>query len=250
MGREVMKDVIKSTCYPSGQVTAVRKISPDAQIHGGLIRRRPTQRRAHATEQAIVSAAEQVLVQVGYARASTNAIAKRAGVSVGSLYQYFSDKEAVFRALVRRHRDEVMPKIVLALGKMADPKQDFLAVVLELMRTMSRVNARNPRLMTAIDRELNWLEHETASELDVHFLVRQILTARYSLSSDDTAVIAELLVLTVSHLSRWLIHSKPEDLSPEAFIAAVGRMLEGLLPKAQSPSQCPDRSVVAHPGAE
>lgn len=63
-------------------------------------RRTPKQERAQATVDAILQATAQLLVaDGGVARLSTNRIAKRAGVSVGTLYQYFPDKEAIVQAL-------------------------------------------------------------------------------------------------------------------------------------------------------
>ena len=64
-----------------------------------MTRRKPTQERAQATVQAILEATGELLVRDGYARTSTNAIARRAGVSVGSLYHYFDDKDAIIVAL-------------------------------------------------------------------------------------------------------------------------------------------------------
>ena len=66
-------------------------------------RRRPRQARAQATVDAIVKATARVLVDEGYDRASTNRIAHAAGVSIGSLYQYFPSKEALVAALVESH---------------------------------------------------------------------------------------------------------------------------------------------------
>jgi AcrR family transcriptional regulator len=66
-------------------------------------RRRPRQARAQATVEAIVKATARVLVDEGYDRASTNRIAHAAGVSIGSLYQYFPSKEALVAALVENH---------------------------------------------------------------------------------------------------------------------------------------------------
>jgi len=65
-------------------------------------RRLPKQRRSEETAGVILDAAAQVLVREGYARATTNRIALRAGVSVGSIYQYFDDKNAIFDALIDR----------------------------------------------------------------------------------------------------------------------------------------------------
>jgi len=65
-------------------------------------RRQPKQERARLTVEAIVEAAAQILESKGYERATTNLIAERAGVSVGTLYEYFADKEAVSQAVLER----------------------------------------------------------------------------------------------------------------------------------------------------
>jgi AcrR family transcriptional regulator len=197
-----------------------------AQVCG---RRLPRQERAHDTVSAVVEAAGQLLVEAGYGRASTNAIARRAGVSVGSLYQYFADKEDVFRALVRQHREEVKPVVMAALSRMAEPAGDLVELALDLMRAMARVNAQNPRLMAAIDRELGWLEHDDDAELELSERITDILRRRTSLPTRRIAVTAELMLLTVAPLSRWLVHGKPPALDTELFVAGVGRMLRGLL---------------------
>lgn len=67
-------------------------------------RRQPVQARAQRTLQAIVQAAAQILVKEGEAALTTNRIAERAGVSIGTLYQYFPDKQAVLRAMVDGQR--------------------------------------------------------------------------------------------------------------------------------------------------
>ena len=66
------------------------------------LRKQPKQGRAVATVTAIVDAAARILTEDGYAAASTNRVAERAGVSIGSLYEYFPGKEAVFAELRKR----------------------------------------------------------------------------------------------------------------------------------------------------
>jgi len=68
------------------------------------MRKTPTQARSKATIDAILSAATRVLLSIGYDKASTNKIAEVAGVGIGSLYEYFPGKEAIF-AEVRRRED-------------------------------------------------------------------------------------------------------------------------------------------------
>lgn len=66
------------------------------------LRKQPTQARAIATVEAVLEAAARILIEQDYSAASTNAIAQRAGISIGSLYEYFPGKEAVFAELRRR----------------------------------------------------------------------------------------------------------------------------------------------------
>lgn len=66
-------------------------------------RKQPRQARSRATVDALLDAAARVLVQEGYGAANTNRIAEVAGISVGSLYQYFPSKEALIVALRQRH---------------------------------------------------------------------------------------------------------------------------------------------------
>lgn len=69
-------------------------------------RKHPTQGRSRETVRAILEGAAQVLEREGYAAATTDRIAERAGVSVGSLYQYFPNKDAILLALGRCHAIE------------------------------------------------------------------------------------------------------------------------------------------------
>lgn len=69
------------------------------------------QERALRTREAIVEAAFQVLAKEGEVALTTNRIAERAGVSIGSVYQYFRDKDAVLSALINRERDAMAARI-------------------------------------------------------------------------------------------------------------------------------------------
>ncbi len=69
-------------------------------------RKTPIQARAKVTWNAILDAAAQVLITRGYQKATTDRIAQRAGVSIGSVYEYFPNKESVFAALTLRWNEQ------------------------------------------------------------------------------------------------------------------------------------------------
>jgi AcrR family transcriptional regulator len=70
-------------------------------------RKSPVQARSAASVDAILEATIQVLLSVGKERLTTTRVALRAGVSVGTLYQYFPNKSALLQAVLKRHLDNV-----------------------------------------------------------------------------------------------------------------------------------------------
>ena len=98
------------------------------------MRKSPTQARAAHTVDAIVEAATQILQSDGEERLTTNRIAERAGVSIGSLYQYFADKEAIVEAIAERERDRIVAVVVKSLSDVN--REDFDDVVREVIRAV------------------------------------------------------------------------------------------------------------------
>lgn len=74
-------------------------------------RKLPVQARSTASVDAVLDATIQVLLDVGKERLTTTRVALRAGVSVGTLYQYFPNKSALLQAVLKRHLEEVTEAI-------------------------------------------------------------------------------------------------------------------------------------------
>ena len=81
----------------------------------------PRQARATQTVASIVEASAQILEKGGLAAFTTNAVAERAGVSIGTLYQYFADKNALVMALARREMEAALADVARALQGEIDP---------------------------------------------------------------------------------------------------------------------------------
>jgi AcrR family transcriptional regulator len=87
--------------------TAADSFTPTCDSTPGMLprltaRRRPRQARSHMTVTSLLDATARVLVRRGYAACTTNLVAEVAGVGIGSLYEYFPNKEALVAALAER----------------------------------------------------------------------------------------------------------------------------------------------------
>jgi AcrR family transcriptional regulator len=87
-------------------------------------RRKPRQARAEETVTTILEGAAQILEAGGLAAFTTNAVAERAGVSIGTLYQYFADKSALIRALAERELQATLVRVRQALLGEIDPSPE------------------------------------------------------------------------------------------------------------------------------
>src|SRR5580700_3072204 len=97
-------------------------------------RREPQQRRARETVEAVLDAVERVLKRRGLEGVTTNRIAEAAGVSIGSVYQYFPDKRAIFTALHDRHVETIARLIDRTLVEQAAaPLEDFVRALVEAL---------------------------------------------------------------------------------------------------------------------
>lgn len=84
------------------------------------MRQAPQQARGIARVRTILDAAERTVAAMGYEAATTNHIAEAAGISVGSLYRWFPDKESIAQELVRSHLDRVAARAIAAFELAAD----------------------------------------------------------------------------------------------------------------------------------
>ncbi len=92
-------------------------------------RRRPRRRSGKQIVTALLDAAQEQLIDKGLAGLTTNAIARRAGVSIGSLYQYFSNKEAIVVELTRRVNANLEKRMLAAGERASTPRAQIEAIL-------------------------------------------------------------------------------------------------------------------------
>ncbi|MEE4160020.1 TetR/AcrR family transcriptional regulator [Pseudomonas viridiflava] len=116
-------------------------------------RKIPAQARSRATVDAIIQATTYILTKVGWDGLTTNAIAERAGVNIGSLYQFFPNKEAIIAELQRRHVAATRTDLVNVLQDLPESPtlRGALTMIVEMLVAEHRVA---PAVHKAIHEEL------------------------------------------------------------------------------------------------
>lgn len=110
------------------------------------------QDRAKATIDTILQGATRILLKEGYEGINTNRIAEVAGVSIGSIYQYFSNKEAILGELIERHIKKVMDAFLEKYSLLTNhPLKDGIRI---LIRAMMEARSVEPRLQRVFDEQL------------------------------------------------------------------------------------------------
>lgn len=175
-------------------------------------RRRPRQARAQATVDAIIKATSQVLVQEGYDRASTNRIALAAGVSIGSLYQYFPSKEALVAALVEQHlerMDATLREVVQGSDTSSVPA--MARVVVEALIAAYRVDPRLHEVLCQEVPKIGELRRVYRFEEQLAKSGREFLSAhREAVGTDDLDRAVFLLANAVPSVIRAAVAADPE----------------------------------------
>ena len=140
-------------------------------------RRKAKQARSRETVEALLEAAARVLDEQGYARATTNRIAEDAGASVGTLYEYFANKEEVYDALIQREIEAVVGAIRSEPIDPAAPIQQTLGQVLRL--AMGALE-RGPEFIRALEQVPGsvFRRRLAVARRTVVGFVRQLLEAR------------------------------------------------------------------------
>ena len=196
-------------------------------------RKSASQQRSRATVQALLDATARVLTKEGYDRASTNRIAATAGVSVGSLYQYFPNKEALVAALVARHNREMLDLLREALKEVAS--LDLATATAKLVRAAVDAHRVDPALHRVFDEQvprMGQLAKIEALQGETFQLVRSYLEERRDeISVRDLDSTASILVTTVEALThQFVIHgSAAPARDRDRFIDEVTRLVVGYL---------------------
>jgi AcrR family transcriptional regulator len=175
-------------------------------------RKSPVQARSAASVDAILEATIQVLLKVGKERLTTTRVALRAGVSVGTLYQYFPNKSALLQAALKRHLAEVT-EAVERLCK--EQKGETLRKIASaLITTFLEAKMRDAKASVALYSVSSDVDGaKIGQQMGTRFneaIVRMLATAREPLTTDPQLVASILQGMMVGVSRRMLESGAPE----------------------------------------
>ena len=196
-------------------------------------RKMPRQARSQQTVAAIVQAAAQVFQRHGYAAGTTDRIAERAGVSIGSLYQYFPNKDALLVALGEWHIAEGFTRMREVLAQV-QAEQPTVEVMLRMfVEAMIALHAHEPELHRVLFEEapLPASLRRTLREGELAFAaeVQSVLQAIPDLALPRPAMTAYLLVQTVEGLVHRFVLHPPSNLDVAMFTDELVHLLRRYL---------------------
>lgn len=199
------------------------------------------QERSRHTVEALLQATARVLSREGYDRASTNRIAEVAGVNIGSLYQYFPNKDALVAALIDRHLEE--------LGRvMGDSMTMLLALPLEqamseVVRGYLRVHEVDPALHRVLLEQVPRVERFNPMvrlKQAIVDVTRGFLAARRGeLAIEDVDLTAFVLVQALDGLICAAVLERPELLREPRYADELTKLALRYVGVARAPVRAP-----------
>lgn len=167
-------------------------------------RQRPKQSRSHQTYRSILEAAAELFADRGYEQTTTHQVAVKAGVSVGALYRYFSDKESILLEIYKQEcqclRDRILGEFSLA----DLIQKDIPELVRRIIALAFKIYSERPGLRRVLSQQSRQIESlaelRRAQEEEVHKAVREIFKAAPEVRIPDVEVGAYLTSLFIESL--------------------------------------------------
>ncbi|MBJ19169.1 MAG: TetR/AcrR family transcriptional regulator [bacterium] len=194
-------------------------------------RRKPKQARAKATVDVLLEAAARLMAEEGAAALTTTRIAKRAGTSVGSVYQYFPDREAIAVALVEDRALRLADTARDELRKlMSSPLEDLMPKSVETLIDLYRENRAVLIDLVDTDPNLRLIAQTLAAEL-LNFSTYKGYLARHleARGREDLELAVRITGLVGVSAARAFVAAPEEPVEKDVFAREVGKMLSDYL---------------------
>ena len=173
----------------------------------------------------ILEATARILADQGIAHLNTNAIARKAGVSVGSVYEYFPDKRAILDLLIDRHLAEGEAALAIAAASLSTNPQPF-AIVAALVQSAINLHRNDPRLHRVLSSEipLNTAQQSRVENLRTDAI--KAIAGSLGGKVQEPELKATLLYDAADALAhRWIVDAVGSPIAPENLSRELTTML-------------------------
>jgi len=196
------------------------------------VKKEPRQARSKASVQAMVQACARILESRGYAGLSTNAIAEVAGVSIGSVYEYFPGKDAIVARLVQ---DMVAEARAMLEGRLAltDSRNDLNSAMQYFLGAIYRLMRKHRELLRVLVFQVPYL-HQLPATRQLEIELQQVLMAgldytreQYSLNAQQHTLY--LMTTSVAGTLMHLVLVAPPAMDPEGILDALAEKMTAWL---------------------
>lgn len=204
-------------------------------------RRNPKQARAQATVDAILSATFQLLETEGSAKLTTNRIADRAGVSIGTLYQYFKDKDNILVAMGERQAEALREKVTEIV--LASPEQGAVRTIVQAL--MSGIEGSPETRVVLMDALFKARGEAVLSQHHMAFMDSMSSHGRFdfALGRESAFVLTHAVICLLRAAS-----AEPElELDPTALEDELVLLIESYLVALSARGETPSRDVAQPP---
>ena len=185
-------------------------------------RKAPVQARSTASVDAILKATVQVLVRVGKEKLTTTRVAARAGVSVGTLYQYFPNKSALLRAAMRLHMEEIFAEVdQVCAAQRGQPVEQMAEALAVAFLAVKMRDPKKSRALYAVSSDVEGAKIAAGSVTRVNNAIVGLLQSAPEVLTKDLQLMATVLQSTIAGVKRQLLESN----MPEAQFEVMQREL-------------------------
>jgi AcrR family transcriptional regulator len=203
---------------------------PVKEQHPLKPRKRPVQARSETTVAALFEASIQVLLAVGYRKFTTTRVAERAGVSVGTLYQYFPNRQALIASVIERYLDDVTGAIELHCWELRGRTLNEIATgFVEAAIAAKWAHIEVSRALHEPLADVGGAQLVRAAAMRTAGWVAEILRSCVDASFGDEDRLALLIVISCSSLLQTAIADQTTALDRDALGAHMRAMVLGYL---------------------
>ncbi|ENU42397.1 TetR/AcrR family transcriptional regulator [Acinetobacter seifertii] len=175
-------------------------------------RKSPVQARSTATIEVLHEATIQVLLKEGIVKCNTTRIAERAGVSVGSIYQYYPNRDSLLAAVLQRHLDSVAEKIEeLCLKYEKTSIKTLISALVDEIILAKLSNPEESKALYAISGERGGLDLSKRMNDRMLAAISNLLESASDIEFDDSQIIAEFVLGAIMGLIRRVLENQVTD---------------------------------------